>query len=102
VAYGGHEEIADAARAMLREAMDNGASPRAIIAAVTPERIGRHRYLAGRPEPDLIIRTSGDRLPAVAERIQRILLLRRALAGVPQTDILRAVRAFQQRRRYGR
>ena len=107
VAYGGREEIADAVREMLAEAMRGGASLPEIIAEVCPERIGRHLYLADAPEPDLIIRTSGEL------RLSGFLLWQSAYSefyfsdvlwpAFRKIDFLRAVRAFQQRRRrYGR
>jgi short-chain Z-isoprenyl diphosphate synthase len=107
VAYGGHEEIADAVREMLREAMRSGVAPADMIEAVCPERIGQHLYLAGTPEPDLIIRTSGEL------RLSGFLLWQSAYSefyfsdvlwpAFRKIDFLRAVRAFQQRRRrYGR
>jgi short-chain Z-isoprenyl diphosphate synthase len=107
VAYGGREEIADAVREMLTEAMRSGAGLPEIIDAVCPERIGRHLYLAGAPEPDLIIRTSGEL------RLSGFLLWQSAYSefyfsdmlwpAFRKIDFLRAVRAFQQRRRrYGR
>jgi short-chain Z-isoprenyl diphosphate synthase len=107
VAYGGHEEIADAVREMLTEAMGDGASLSEIIKTVCPERIGRHLYLTGIPEPDLIIRTSGEL------RLSGFLLWQSAYSefyfsdvlwpAFRKIDFLRAVRAFQQRRRrYGR
>ena len=107
VAYGGHEEIADAVREMLGEAMRDGASLPEIIDAVCPAQIGRHLYLAGAPEPDLIIRTSGEL------RLSGFLLWQSAYSefyfsdvlwpAFRKIDFLRAVRAFQQRRRrYGR
>jgi len=107
VAYGGREEIADAVREMLRQAIDDGASLPDIVEAVCPEQIGRHLYLAGTPEPDLIIRTSGEL------RLSGFLLWQSAYSefyfsdvlwpAFRKIDFLRAVRAFQQRRRrYGR
>ena len=92
---------------MLSEATDSGASLPEIIAAVCPERIGRHLYLADTPEPDLIIRTSGEL------RLSGFLLWQSAYSefyfsdvlwpAFRKIDFLRAVRAFQQRRRrYGR
>jgi short-chain Z-isoprenyl diphosphate synthase len=107
VAYGGREEIADAVREMLIEAMQNGAAIPDIIAGVCPEKIGRHLYLADAPEPDLIIRTSGEL------RLSGFLLWQSAYSefyfsdvlwpAFRKIDFLRAVRAFQQRRRrYGR
>jgi short-chain Z-isoprenyl diphosphate synthase len=78
-----------------------------IVAGVSPERIGRHLYLADAPEPDLIIRTSGEL------RLSGFLLWQSAYSefyfsdvlwpAFRKIDFLRAVRAFQQRRRrYGR
>jgi short-chain Z-isoprenyl diphosphate synthase len=107
VAYGGREEIADAVREMLVAAMAEGASLAEIIAGVCPEKIGRHLYLADAPEPDLIIRTSGEL------RLSGFLLWQSAYSefyfsdvlwpAFRKIDFLRAVRAFQQRRRrYGR
>lgn len=107
VAYGGRDEIADAVRDLLQTAARTGASPEALIAQVTPEAIGRHLYLADAPEPDLIIRTSGE------VRLSGFLLWQSAYSEYYFTDVLwpsfrridflRAVRSFQQRRRrFGR
>jgi short-chain Z-isoprenyl diphosphate synthase len=107
VAYGGREEIADAVREMLKQAIDDGASLPDIVDGICPEQIGRHLYLAGTPEPDLIIRTSGEL------RLSGFLLWQSAYSefyfsdvlwpAFRKIDFLRAVRAFQQRkRRYGR
>ena len=60
VAYGGREEIADAVRDMLTQALNDGVPFAEVIEHICPERIGRHLYLAETPEPDLIIRTSGE------------------------------------------
>ena len=107
VAYGGREEIADAVREMLADALRDGASLADMAACVSPELIGRHLYLTGAPEPDLIIRTSGEL------RLSGFLLWQSAYSefyfsdvlwpAFRKIDFLRAVRAFQQRkRRYGR
>ena len=107
VAYGGREEIADAVRDMLAQALNNGMSLTEVIASICPERIGRHLYLAETPEPDLIIRTSGEL------RLSGFMLWQSAYSefyfsdvlwpAFRKIDFLRAVRAFQQRRRrYGR
>jgi short-chain Z-isoprenyl diphosphate synthase len=106
VAYGGREEIADAVRALLQEAAARGETLEAVAARVTPDAISRHLYLAA-PEPDLIIRTSGEL------RLSGFLLWQSAYSEFYFTDVLwpalrkidflRAVRAFQQRkRRFGR
>jgi short-chain Z-isoprenyl diphosphate synthase len=107
VAYGGHEEIADAVREMLREAVQDGVSLPDLIEDIHPGRIGKYLYLASTPEPDLIIRTSGEL------RLSGFLLWQSAYSefyfsdvlwpAFRKIDFLRAVRAFQQRRRrYGR
>ncbi len=107
VAYGGRDEIADAVRELLQNAAHDAASTQDLIAQVTPEAIGRHLYLADAPEPDLIIRTSGE------VRLSGFLLWQSAYSEYYFTDVLspsfrridflRAVRAFQQRRRrFGR
>jgi short-chain Z-isoprenyl diphosphate synthase len=107
VAYGGREEIADAVREMLKKAARDGVSLPDLAETVCPEQIGRYLYLAGAPEPDLIIRTSGEL------RLSGFLLWQSAYSefyfsdvlwpAFRNIDFLRAVRAFQQRkRRYGR
>jgi len=106
VAYGGHDEIIDAVRALLREAADEGKALSDAIETITPASIARHLYMAGLPDPDLIIRTSGE------NRLSGFLLWQSAYSELYFTDInwpafrkidfLRAVRAFQQRqRRFG-
>ena len=59
VACGGHDEIADAVRALLCEAADEGKTLAEALETVAPAAIARHLYMAGLPDPDLIIRTSG-------------------------------------------
>ena len=107
VAYGGREEIADAVRAMLAEAGHRGATLIEAAEAVTPEAIERHLYLPDAPEPDLLIRTSGEL------RLSGFLLWQSARSEFYFSDVLwprfrkidflRAVRSFQDRtRRFGR
>jgi short-chain Z-isoprenyl diphosphate synthase len=107
VAYGGREEIANAVRGALTTALQAGVPPEQLAASMTPEAIGQHLYLANAPEPDLIIRTSGE------VRLSGFLLWQSAYSEFYFTDVLwpsfrridflRAVRSFQQRRRrFGR
>ena len=107
VAYGGQEEIADAVRTMLAEAQHRGATLAEAAEAVTPEAIERHLYLPDAPEPDLLIRTSGEL------RLSGFLLWQSAHSEFYFSDVLwprfrkidflRAVRSFQDRtRRFGR
>jgi undecaprenyl diphosphate synthase len=96
--YGGRAEIVDAAR-------------RAIAAGIAPadldeRRFGELLYTAGQPDPDLLIRTSGEM------RISNFLLWQIAYAEIWFTEtlwpdfrrrhLLEAVVAYQKRdRRYG-
>ncbi len=103
VAYGGREEIADAVRLLLTEKTGAGQSPEEIAAQVTPEAIGRYLYAPDLPDPDLIIRTSGE------IRLSGFLLWQSAYSefyfsdvywpAFRRVDFLRAVRAYQQRQR---
>ncbi len=107
VGYGGREEIADAVRGMLRRFVADGRSLAEAAALVTQEEIGRNLYLPALPDPDLIIRTSGE------VRLSGFLLWQSAYSEFYFTDVnwpafrrldlLRAIRAFQARdRRFGR
>jgi short-chain Z-isoprenyl diphosphate synthase len=107
VAYGGREEIADAVRALLCEEMREGATLADVVERITPMAISRHLYMSGSPDPDLIIRTSGE------VRLSGFLLWQSAYSefyfcdvywpALRKIDFLRAVRAYQQRkRRFGR
>ncbi|HEV3014157.1 MAG TPA: polyprenyl diphosphate synthase, partial [Actinomycetota bacterium] len=60
VGYGGRAEIADAVRRLLAEYGDKGLELGEAAGMVTPDEIARHLYTAGVPDPDLIIRTSGE------------------------------------------
>ncbi len=102
LAYGGRDEIVQAIRALAREVRAGAIDPEAI----DHEQVARHLYTADLPDPDLIFRTSGE------ERISNFLLWQSAYAelyfsdvnwpGLTRLDFLRAIRAFQQRRRrYG-
>ena len=106
VAYSGREEIADAVRGMLAGMMTEGTSLPEAIGRVTPKAIARHLYTAGLPDPDLIIRTSGE------IRLSGFLLWQSAHSEFYFSDVnwpvfrkidfLRAIRAYQQRgRRFG-
>ena len=99
--YGGRAEIVDAMNAILSENNGHGAASR-----ITEERIARHLYTEGLPDPDLLIRTSGEL------RVSNFLLWQIAYAEIFVTDtlwpdfnrarLLEALVEFQKReRRYG-
>src|SRR5579885_601516 len=107
VAYGGRQEIVDATKAFLHREAADGVEFREAIARICPEAISEHLYTAGLPDPDLIIRTSGE------IQLSGFLLWQSAhsefyFTDVPwpafrKIDFLRAIRAFQDRkRRFGR
>jgi short-chain Z-isoprenyl diphosphate synthase len=106
VAYGGREEITDAVKALVADRAAAGASAARLVEAITPEAIGRYIYAPDLPDPDLIIRTSGEL------RLSGFLLWQSAYSefyfsdvywpAFRKIDFLRAIRAYQQRqRRFG-
>ena len=99
--YGGRAEIVDAMNALLAE-RDGHGSP----AAITEEELARHMYTGGLPDPDLLIRTSGEM------RISNFLLWQIAYSEIFVTEtlwpdfnrarLLEALVEYQKReRRYG-
>jgi short-chain Z-isoprenyl diphosphate synthase len=107
VGYGGREEIADAVRSFILTQARQGASLSDVVERITPEAIACHLYAADLPDPDLIIRTSGE------IRLSGFLLWQSVHSEFHFTDVLwpafrkvdflRAIRAYQARnRRFGR
>jgi short-chain Z-isoprenyl diphosphate synthase len=105
--YGGREEIVDAVKRLLTEEGANGSSALQIAQQLDAEQITRRLYTAGLPDPDFVIRTSGE------VRLSGFLLWQTAYsefyfcdANWPEfrkLDFLRAVRSFQAReRRFGK
>src|SRR5512140_3661653 len=76
--YGGQEEIAAAARELARAAAEGRLDPETI----TPELVSSRLFTAGLPEPDLVIRTSGER------RLSNFLLWQSAYAELLFVDTL--------------
>jgi undecaprenyl diphosphate synthase len=100
--YGGRAEIIDAVKLLVAEVQARGTSPDALDEA----DLARHLYTAGQPDPDLLIRTSGEL------RISNFLLWQIAYSEIWVTDVLwpdfrrkhllQAILDFQKReRRYG-
>ena len=107
VGYGGRREIADAVRSFLRLHAEAGSSLDELAEAFDVEHIAEHLYTTGQPDPDLVIRTSGE------QRLGGFLLWQSAHSefyfceaywpDFRRVDFLRAVRAYTQReRRLGR
>jgi undecaprenyl diphosphate synthase len=99
--YGGRAEIVDAMNAILSERNGHGTSHK-----VTEEQLSRHLYTEGLPDPDLLIRTSGEM------RVSNFLLWQIAYAEIFVTEtlwpdfnrarLLEALLEYQKReRRYG-
>lgn len=99
--YGGRAEIADAMNAILE-----GRNGHESLAKITEEQISRHLYTEGLPDPDLLIRTSGEM------RVSNFLLWQIAYAEIFVTEtlwpdfnrarLLEALVEYQKReRRYG-
>jgi short-chain Z-isoprenyl diphosphate synthase len=106
VGYGGRQEIVDAVRALLGKELANGATGDQLIEAVTIDAISENLYTSGQPDPDLVIRTSGE------QRLSGFLLWQSAYSEMwfteaywpafRRVDFLRALRDYSARhRRYG-
>ncbi len=107
VAYGGRNEIVDAVRSILMKHEASGGTMEDLAAQLTPEMIGEHLYTGGQPDPDLVIRTSGE------QRLSDFLLWQSAHSefyfvealgpDLREVDFLRAMRDYADRdRRFGR
>ena len=107
VGYGGREEISDAVRSFLKTQAQEGALLSDAIERITPQAIACHLYASNLPDPDLIMRTSGE------IRLSGFLLWQSVHSEFYFTDVLwpafrkvdflRAIRAYQARnRRFGR
>ncbi|RZK94051.1 MAG: di-trans,poly-cis-decaprenylcistransferase [Rhodococcus sp. (in: high G+C Gram-positive bacteria)] len=60
IGYGGRQEIADAVQSLLSEKLLAGLSGDELVKSITIDGIDGHLYTSGQPDPDLVIRTSGE------------------------------------------
>jgi short-chain Z-isoprenyl diphosphate synthase len=106
VGYGGRQEIVEAVRTLLARELANGADAEQLIEAVTVDAISENLYTSGQPDPDLVIRTSGE------QRLSGFLLWQSAYSEMwfteahwpafRRVDFLRALRDYSARhRRFG-
>ncbi|MEM6792739.1 MAG: polyprenyl diphosphate synthase [Acidobacteriota bacterium] len=107
MAYGGREEIADAFRSHVNDRLEAGDGVDQILSELDVSAIGSCLYTSGQPEPDLILRTSGE------VRLSGFLMWQSAHSefyfcdstwpSFREIDFLRALRSYDDRqRRFGR
>ena len=107
LAYGGREELTDAFRDYLTQQLQTGRDLQQALTAFSHKALERYLYTCGLPEPDLIIRTSGE------VRMSGFLMWQSAYSeyyfcdtnwpAFRKVDFLRALRSYDERqRRFGR
>ena len=107
LAYGGRQEIVDACRDLVGKLAAEGIAAEDLAERIDAEALAGHLYTADLPDPDLVVRTSGE------SRLSGFLLWQAAYAeyafadvywpAFRRVDFLRALRDFTRReRRFGR
>ncbi|MFC6157069.1 polyprenyl diphosphate synthase [Kribbella jiaozuonensis] len=102
IGYSGRLELVDAVRSMLDEAAAAGRSLDDVADALSEDEISRHLYVPGLPDPDLVIRTSGEL------RMSDFLLWQATRSEIEfcdlywpafrEVDLLRALRTYGRRK----
>jgi tritrans,polycis-undecaprenyl-diphosphate synthase [geranylgeranyl-diphosphate specific] len=103
IGYGGRAEIVDAVKRIGRQIKSGNIN----VDEIDEDMLSNHLYTEGLPDPDLIIRTSGE------ERLSGFLLWQSAYSELYFTEVFwpafrkidfwRAIRVWQQRnRRFGK
>lgn len=106
IGYGGRQEIVHAVRELILDGAAAGRSPEEVAQSISIDAISEHLYTRGQPDPDLIIRTSGE------QRMSGFLLWQSVHSeywfcetywpGFRRVDFLRALRDYCRReRRFG-
>jgi short-chain Z-isoprenyl diphosphate synthase len=107
VGYGGRQEIVDAVKGYLQDSFIRRDQPEDILQGLTADAVAKYLYTYDCPDPELIIRTSGE------VRLSGFMLWQSAYSefyfcdaywpAFRKIDLLRAIRSYQQRtRRFGR
>lgn len=101
IGYGSREELVDAVRDLVLDGAAAGRSLEEIAESVSPDTISAHLYTAGQPEPELIIRTSGEvRLSGFLlwqAKDARLYFCDVYWPGFRYLDLLRALRVYAQK-----
>ena len=106
VGYGGRREVVDAVRGLLQAHAEQGTTLDELAATLDADHIAEHLYTRGQPDPDLVIRTSGE------QRLSGFLMWQSTHSefyfceaywpDFREVDFLRALRAYAARqRRFG-
>jgi len=103
IGYGGRREIVDAVKGYLQDQSAHGSSIESAANDLSVDAISKYLYTAGQPDPELLIRTSGE------QRLGGFLLWQSAHSefyfceaywpDFRRVDFLRALRAYSQRQR---